>query len=69
MEIATALQRELEIIPVLVGGAAMPRREQLPEAIVGLARKNAAEISDSRWSYDVQNIVDAIVSTDPDITG
>jgi hypothetical protein len=61
VEIATALRHELEIIPVLVGGTDMPKREQLPEVIVGLARKNAAEISDSRWSYDVQEVVDAIL--------
>ena len=65
VEIATALKRGLEVIPVLVGGARMPGAEQLPDEIAALSRKNAAEISDSRWSYDVQQVVDAIRATKP----
>jgi hypothetical protein len=55
-EIASALHRDILVLPVLVGGASMPRAENLPENIRGLARKQAAEISDSRWDYDTSEI-------------
>ena len=55
-EIASALRRDILVLPVLVGGAMMPRAEDLPENIRGLARKQAAEISDSRWDYDTGEI-------------
>jgi hypothetical protein len=37
LEIAAALERDIRVIPILVEGAAMPRRQQLPEALAGLA--------------------------------
>lgn len=65
VEITTALKRGLEVIPVLVGGARMPGAGQLPDEIAALSRINAAEISDSRWNYDVQQVVDVILATEP----
>jgi hypothetical protein len=41
---------------VLVGGAALPSAEELPEDLQGLLRRNACELSDSRWDYDVQQL-------------
>ena len=55
-EISSALRRDILVLPVLVGGASMPRAESLPENIRGLARKQAAEISDGRWDYDTGEI-------------
>jgi hypothetical protein len=55
-EVASALRRDILVLPVLVNGASMPRAEDLPENIRGLARKQAAEISDSRWDYDTGEI-------------
>jgi hypothetical protein len=40
------------VIPVLVGGAAMPPGAELPEDLRQLARLQAHEISDSRGEYD-----------------
>jgi hypothetical protein len=54
LEVETALQRpEVTPIPVLVSGAQMPRPEQLPEPLRPLTRRNALELSDVRWRYDV----------------
>ncbi len=53
LEVVTAMEEEDLVIPVLVGGATMPRREDLPEAIRPLARREAIEISDQRWNYDM----------------
>jgi hypothetical protein len=55
-EIATALLRGIRVVPVLVGGAALPSAEELPEDLKGLIRRNACELSDSRWDYDVQQL-------------
>src|SRR4029077_4087142 len=45
MEIATALERGIRVIPVLVDGALMPRSSDLPDDLKALVRRNAVEIS------------------------
>jgi hypothetical protein len=59
-EIATALAQHKRIFPVLVGGAGMPREDDLPEPLKELSLINAVEISDTRWAYDVGVLVEAI---------
>ena len=57
LEIATALKRsDVRVIPVLVEGAQMPGAEALPEDLAALARRNAVELSDKRWDYDVSQL-------------
>jgi len=41
LEIATALKRNIRVIPVLVDGASMPPSGQLPEDLKPLAFRNA----------------------------
>ena len=54
LEVARALPRtDLKVIPVLVGGARMPRAEELPADLAALTRRHAFELSDTRWDYDV----------------
>jgi hypothetical protein len=61
LEIETGLRRpEVTPIPVLVGGARMPRREDLPEEIRPIVRRNAIELSDGRWSYDVGRLMETL---------
>jgi Tfp pilus assembly protein PilF len=60
MEVAAALQRAIRVIPVLVQGAPMPRAEELPADIAKLARRNAIELSDARWAYDVDRLIHTI---------
>jgi hypothetical protein len=58
LEVETALaSAEVTVIPVLVGGARMPKRDELPESVRALARRNALEVSDLRWRYDVGRLV------------
>lgn len=57
LEIAKALQRNIRVIPVLVQEATMPTAEELPEDLVRLAKRQALEISDSRWDYDTEQLV------------
>ncbi len=57
IEIVQALRRNVHVIPVLVRGAAMPRERDLPEDLQPLARRQAHEVSDSRWSYDTDQLL------------
>jgi hypothetical protein len=57
LEIGAALSRDVRVIPVLVGDAPMPTVEQLPGDLVGLSRRQAHELSDSRWDYDVDHLI------------
>jgi hypothetical protein len=60
MEIVAALERKIRVIPVLVGGARMPRRHDLPEALAPLSRRNAIELSETRFHADVNRLIEAI---------
>ncbi len=62
LEIASALARNIAVIPVLVHGARMPHPEQLPESIKDLAYRNSVEISHARWNSDVELLVAALRS-------
>src|SRR5215510_7477268 len=61
LEIATGLKNEhVLVIPVLVAGATMPSEEDLPEDLAALARRNALELSDSRWKTDIERLIRAV---------
>jgi hypothetical protein len=60
LEIAAALRKGKMVIPTLVQGAGLPRKEELPEDLQALVGINAIEISDQRWYYDVERLVKAI---------
>jgi TIR domain len=63
VEVETALRLGLPIIPVRVEGAPMPTEGDLVPSIVDLLEFNAAEVSDSRWDYDVDRLLWAINET------
>jgi hypothetical protein len=48
------------VIPVLVSGAQMPDRHDLPEGLEAFARRNALELSDRRWRYDVGQLISTL---------
>lgn len=56
-EIQAALASSKPIIPLLVGGARMPSKADLSDAIAGLARRQAVVLSDSNWRGDVERLV------------
>ena len=58
LEVAGALKRNIPVIPVLVGGAAMPTVEKLPEELRHLARRHAYELSDRRWNHDLAELIE-----------
>ena len=47
----------LLVIPVLVDGAAFPDAKDLPDPIAPLARRNAIELTNKRWDYDVAELL------------
>lgn len=60
LETASALKRDIPVIPVLVHGASMPRAEQLPEDLAELAYRNGVEVTHVRWDSDVQVLIKAL---------
>jgi hypothetical protein len=61
LEVATALARpNVRVIPVLVEGAQMPDANDLPDDLKALCTRNAVELTDKRWNYDVAQLVDAV---------
>ena len=63
LEISTALARDVRVIPVLVDGMTMPTEETLPTSLKALARRNAMEISNTRFDFDVDRLITAVRST------
>lgn len=60
IETKLALQRNIRVIPVLVENAQPPAMDALPDEIKSLARREAHELSDKRWDYDVQCLIEAL---------
>ena len=62
LEIASALKREVPVIPVLVHSAKMPSQDQLPESLKSFSHRNSVELSHARWPSDVQLLIEALNS-------
>jgi TIR domain len=60
LEIAAALERNIRVIPILVEGAVMPRRQQLPEGLGRLARRNAVTLRHESFRSDVDRLLATI---------
>ena len=60
IETASALKRDIPVIPVLVRGARMPAAEQLPDELKELAYRNCIELTHARWKSDVQLLVGSL---------
>ena len=64
LEVSKALLREsILVIPVLLGSAQMPGAENLPGDLKPLALRNALELSDNRWDYDIERLADRLEET------
>src|SRR5271166_3159555 len=60
LEVEAALARDVWVIPILVEGAVMPTRQDLPESLAGLAHRNALLIRHESFRYDAGRLVTAI---------
>ena len=52
LEIASALDRNIRVIPVLVDGAAVPKASELPDSLKPLARRQAVEVRQLHFGRD-----------------
>jgi hypothetical protein len=59
-EVVAALKADVRVIPVLVGGSAMPKVSELPDPLKDLAYRNAAVLEDRRFAVDVRGLRDAL---------
>lgn len=60
LEIASALKRNIPVIPVLVHDAHMAHADQLPDNLKELAYRNSVELTHARWNSDVGLLVKAL---------
>jgi TIR domain len=60
IEIEAALRRNVPVIPVLVDGAAMPQAAELPDGLKKLPRRQAIEISLTRFDSDAERLNEAL---------
>ena len=60
LEIRSALERDISVIPVLVDGARMPQESELPPSLKPLARRQAVELSHARFLADSQVLVECV---------
>jgi TIR domain len=60
LELARALNRNVRVVPVLVGGAALPAAIDLPDELRGLVHRQAVVLHDETWHQDVDGLVGSL---------
>ena len=60
LEIKTALERKIRVIPVLVQQASMPLETELPADVAGLTRRNALQLADLHWKAGVDRLIETV---------
>jgi hypothetical protein len=65
VEIASALRRDIPVIPVLVDGAGMPSEDELSDDLKSLARRHALELRHTRFASDAVDIASALRASLP----
>jgi hypothetical protein len=63
LEIEAALTRGVRVIPILVEGARMPRADELPPTLARLVRRQALELSPSRFEFDTSRLLRVLDKT------
>jgi hypothetical protein len=56
-EISEALKRGIPVVPVLVNGAAIPTRDELPDDIKALADRQAVPLTEQAWSSVARDLI------------
>ena len=67
VEIEAALSRNVRVIPILVDGATMPGADQVPPSLAGLSRRQALELSPSRFDFDSGRLLTVLDKTLADV--
>jgi hypothetical protein len=63
IEIETALQRDVWVVPVLVDGAVLPRADDLPQSLGPLVRHQALELSHAGFRSEVAPLIAAVAES------
>jgi Sulfatase-modifying factor enzyme 1 len=70
IEIESALKRQIPVVPVLVGGALIPRAEQLPVSIQELSYRNGIAVRvDPDFHRDMDRLIDQLKKIPPGASG
>jgi len=69
IEIATALQREIPVIPILLDGARIPKVDQLPSDLEELTLRNGLEVRHASFHYDMDKLIRGLKSPSGQVGG
>lgn len=64
-EIATCLQRGVPVMPVLLGGTALPEERDLPVDLYSLRKHQKADVADADWHHHVGLLVQDLLRLTP----
>jgi hypothetical protein len=62
LEVETALERDVAVLPVCVRGASYPTEEDLPASLAPLARRQGTDLRDTAWRDDVRRLIERLES-------
>jgi hypothetical protein len=68
LEVETALNKNIAVIPVLLQGVLIPSENELPEELHGLSKRNAIKLSDENWNSDL-NLLTAVLKNILGVSG
>ena len=69
LEIEAAFTRKVRVIPILIGGARLPRADELPASLAKLARRQPLELSPSRFDFDTSRLLKVLDRTLAEVLG
>lgn len=65
VELETALERDIPVIPVLVADAEIPSPEHLPASLAEFSRRQAFPLSDLRWGDELDELATQLAKLSP----
>jgi hypothetical protein len=57
VEIATALRRNIRVIPILLDGTTVPKANELPEELKELALRNGLDVRHTSFNNDIKRLI------------
>jgi TIR domain-containing protein len=57
VEIASALRRDIRVVPILIEGATIPKREALPDDIRALSFRNGLDVRHATFHNDLNRLI------------
>ena len=60
LEVTAALQRKIRVVPVLIGGAKLPKPDELGTELAPLCRRNAIALSDAGFRQDLNRLIESL---------